>query len=310
MGNSQSQNQQTSQTVAESKEEEFVFIHPVVVTGFGRIFPPDKDTDTSNGKDIDEKNFSWRVVKKLSETITDYQGNEIPIIKGQHVSSESHPRPVKVCYSYVQSETFQDWLDSTDALVYLHLGVSDTNLGTGNCISLETTARRNVKFTKDHYDGEVPSPSHDTRPESLYPVLDEEMSLKTSFLDYCHTLRDNLREKFKSGITLRSCSTKPIDLTFEVSDDAGKFLCDFLYYESLNLASKRESLNPNFPKNVLFVHLPRTLCLRDADQYDCADTRPDYCESEKAEALVEVIEFIVKELLAQVYTAKNHEADI
>ena len=108
---------------------------PIVVTGFG-TFDPVNDP-------ADESNFSWRVVEKLSNTI-DYQGRKIPVIKGKpKEGNESNPEPVQVCYSYVKNKSFKDWLNSTNAQVYLHLGVSDPESKcNNNCISLVTKAKR------------------------------------------------------------------------------------------------------------------------------------------------------------------------
>ena len=135
---------QTSQEDSEEECEGFEIIRPIVVTGFGRIYPKEGDPNDHND-DKDEKNFSWRVVKKLSETITDNQGKAVPVIRGQH-----GPKPVDVCYSRVKDPCFQDWLISTDALVYLHLGVDSERAR--NRIYLETTARRDIDFVADKYE--------------------------------------------------------------------------------------------------------------------------------------------------------------
>ena len=55
--------------------------------------------------------------------------------------------PVKVCYNSIEDPYLQNWLSSTDALVYVHLGVNDTLPG---LVKLETTGRRRgVKFVPD-----------------------------------------------------------------------------------------------------------------------------------------------------------------
>lgn len=299
MGNSLSRNQQQTSSgqetgsLSSSEEyEEFEIIRPVVVTGFGKIYPEDAS---------DEDNFSWRVVEKLSNTIIDNQGRAVPVIKGKPSKEDNSgsPEPVKVCYSYVEDKSFQDWLNSTDALVYVHFGIKESLT---NCVSLETTAKRNIKFTEDHFDHEQPDLGHTEMP-----------IITTSFLDndYLNTLCAKLRDRFKSGITMKSHSDKPIELSFKVSEDAGNFLCDYLYYESLDLASKRTNINTNFPRNVLFIHIPEELCRNDESMTVCSlDKLCETCESEKAEAFVDVIEFIIRDLLTQVDkndTASNHD---
>ena len=296
MGVSLSHNQQQTSSSQESslssseEYEEFEIIRPVVVTGFGKIYPE----DTS-----DKENFSWRVVEKLSNTIIDDQGRTIPVIKGKPSQEDnSSTEPVKVCYSYVEDKSFQDWLNSTDALVYIHVGIKESLT---NCVYLETTAKRNITFRDDHFDHEHPDPD---------PT---EMSLTTSFLDndYLDTLCAKLNDRFKSGITMKSHSDKPIELSFKVSEDAGNFLCDYLYYESLDLASKRTNVSANFPRNVLFIHIPEELCRNDESAFVCPfDKLCETCESEKAEAFVDVVEFIMKDLLTQVDrndTANSHD---
>ena len=215
MGNPQSSLESSSSE--SEKVEEFEVIRPVVVTGFGKVYPDDAS---------DESNFSWRVVEKLSSTIIDNKGRVVPVFKGKPSEEDkSIPKPVEVCYSYVDGKSFQDWLDSTDALVYIHFGIKESQT---NCVYLETTAKRDISFTKDHFDHERPSPD---------PM---EVPLTTSFLDndYLDTLCAKLSDRFKSGITMKSHSDTPIELSFKVSKDAGNFLCDYLYYESLDLASK------------------------------------------------------------------------
>ena len=297
---------QSSQEDSEEEYEGFEVVRPVLVTGFGKLDPEDK---TKNN----ESNFSWRVVEKLSDNIVDYQGRTIPVIKGKpQEGNESSPEPVKVCYSYVEDQSFKDWLDSTDALVYLHLGVNVDSLpGTGNYIYLETMGRRDVKFHPDKCNiDDTPAPL--SKPGHLYPELEiglegeKSLQLVTSFR--LPKLLEKLRDKFKSGVAVKTCSANSIELSFEPSDKAGTYLCDFLYYVSLDLATKRNS-NPDFPRNVLLIHLPRILCLPEDGEFNCIE-RSETCASEKAEALAEVIEFILKELLAQVDAANNHTAPV
>lgn len=261
MGNSQSCNQQQCQQTScqepGSKEEfeEFEITPCVVVTGFGTLDP---------GKS-DESNLSWRVVEKLSGNI-DYKGDQIPIIKGKLKQDKSGPEPVKVCYSYIEDtsdNSFKQWLYGKDALVYLHLGVDTDTAGQVNNIRLETTARRDVEFIPDNYHhNDTPLPMSELG--HLYPDLDSseiEKHYNTSFS--VSTLCENLTKQFKSEIPLKDCSansTKSIKFYFIESKCAGYSLCDFLYYVSLDLAAKR-----NNARNVLFIHIPEDLVLRQGD---------------------------------------------
>ena len=287
MGNSQSRNQQQTIYGGSKDCEEFEIIHPIVVTGFGKIYPDEVS---------DDSNLSWRVVEKLSNTIIDSQGRAIPVIKGKPSQDDKCiPEPVKVCYNYVEDPCFQDWLDSTNALVYVHLGIND-KLG---LVQLETTGRRRgVCFKPDKYD-------HEQDDTPLYLPESDEKEPQTSF-NVSNALCEELKA-FKSEITLpTSCSENSLQLTYIPSDDAGTFLCDFLYYVSLNLATNRNSTsnpNSNFPRNVLFVHIPGIL------PPDLPGVNTDcynQCMSEKADALAEVVEFLVKKLLEQIDAAKDH----
>ena len=280
MGSSHNDDQHASQRDFSEIEEDYDTIKPVVVTGFGNIDgPPSEDANCTDANKVDESNFSWRVVEKLSETIN--FGEEIPVLKGEpapcsgHDNTSGPPQAVRVCYSYVQSEGFQNWLNSANAQVYVHLGVKS---GKENCIYLETTADRNVDFTADYY-GEIP-----------LVCISESAPLKTMF--DCSDLCDKLKQKFKSvTIPQLEGSSRQVELSFEVPDrdNAGDFLCNFLYYESLYLASKRGGQG----LNVLFVHVPETLILSNDTQSQ------NVSESDKAMALAPVIEFIVQELLQQ-----------
>ena len=299
MGNSPPRNQpQTSSSLESSssvseKVEEFEVIRPVVVTGFGRIYP----------EDADESNFSWRVVEKLSKIIIDNKGRAVPVIKGKpSEDDETIPEPVRVCYSYVEEPSFQKWLDSTDALVYLHLGVSGKPAGPANSIQLETTGkRRGVHFVSDKY----PHNADDVdTPRYLSPEGEEAPQTSFDVSTLCQDL-NTLKSEVRVPIT---CSEKPLKLSYKISDDAGRSLCDFLYFVSLELAttSPSRSSNPNFPRNVLFLHIPDTLCLPNDEIVGCYD----HCKSEKAEALAEVVEFIVTELLAQIDAAEDRTATL
>ena len=296
MGNSQSHDQQqtTSTLDGESENfEDFEIIQPIVVTGFGKIYPDEAS---------DDSNLSWRVVKKLNKTIIDSRKRAIPVIKGiPNREDKSILEPVKVCYNSVEDPYFQNWLSSTDALVYVHLGVN----GKLGLVQLETTGRRRgVHFKKDNYRHDeddtplyLPPADRIERPRHLYPDLNLESESsdkepQTSF-QISDELCDDL-EAFKSEITFpMSCSKKPLKLIYRKSDDAGNFLCDFLYYVSLSLAPK---------KNVLFVHIP------DALPIDIPDDCYNQCMSEKADALAEVVELLVKKLLEQIDAAKDHTA--
>lgn len=295
MGKSQSRNQQ--QIIYREREnfEGFEIIRPIVVTGFGKIYP-DKASDDSN--------LSWRVVKKLSENIKiiiDGREQTIPVIRGvPNKDDKSILEPIRVCYNSVEEPYLQTWLKSIDALIYVHLGVED-NLG---LVKLETTGRRiGVQFKKDHYhhdEDDTPSyipPADEIEPRHLYPDLNLESETSdkephTSFKisgDLCDELK-----AFKSKIAFPSCSNKSLMLTYKPSDDAGNFLCDFLYYVSLSLAPK---------KNVLFVHIPDGLPVDIPGP--CGTDCYNQCMSKKADALAEVVEFLVKKLLEQIYTAPN-----
>ena len=284
MGKSQSRIQQ--QTIYGESEnfEGFENIQPIVVTGFGRIYPDDPS---------DDSNLSWRVVKKLSENITtiiDGREQTIPVIRGvPNKDDNSILEPIKVCYTSVEDPYLQKWLCSVDALVYVHLGVNGALPGV---VKLETTGRcRGIKFTPDKYDHDQDdTPPYLPPSRHLYPDLnfESESSYKeprTSF-QISDELRDDLKA-FKSEIIFpTTCSKKSLKLIYKKSDDAGHFLCDFLYYVSLSLAPK---------KNVLFVHISDGL---PGDIYgtDCYNQ----CMSEKADALAEVVEFLVKKLLEQI----------
>ena len=181
-----------------------------------------------------------------------------------------------------------------------------------NNIRLETIARRDVEFIPDNYHHNDTPPLPMSELGHLYPDLDSseiEKHYNTSFS--VSTLCENLTKQFESEILLKDCSansTRSIKFYFMTSDNAGFSLCDFLYYVSLDLAAKR-----NNARNVLFVHIPEDLVLRQGDNAVTCTRKGKVCEtcdSAKTEALAEVIEFLIKELLAQVDAAKDRTATV
>jgi pyroglutamyl-peptidase len=63
-------------------------------------------------------------------------------------------------------------------------------------------------------------------------------------------LADMVSSSFKPTHRTEALQAMPIN----VSEDAGHFLCDFIYYTSLHEAAKR--WGPDGLKRVLFVHVP------------------------------------------------------
>lgn len=91
-----------------------------------------------------------------------------------------------------------------------------------------------------------------------YPILDEYAAEELStgidldgvVDDVDGELADMVSSSFKPTNGTEALQAMPIN----VSEDAGHFLCDFIYYTSLHEAAKR--WGPDGLKRVLFVHVP------------------------------------------------------
>ncbi|CAL7946680.1 unnamed protein product [Xylocopa violacea] len=162
-------------------------------------------------------NASWEAVKELSKLCDN--SNEMSDV--QVVVKE-----IPVSYEDVSTCVPALWREYKP-IVVMHCGVS----GKAQCLTIEGCARSNGYRRPDIYD---------KRPDESnieFQVLETKVNVK----QICDIINDNT-----SKTKCNAC----------ISYDAGRYLCEYIFYKSLRIASNR----------TLFVHVP------DFDQYSSAQT--------------------------------------
>ena len=211
-------------------------IPTIVVTGFG----PEYDS---------WPNQSWRVVQKFltsqTDAIIEHNSVSFRLVTGP---PDRQNQPVTTTYEYVTSSDFDGWLKSSNARLYVHLGVEDTGGGQSNVIKFEKCAcnGKTGGWTPDLNNCAFPGPC----------VAEGDDHLRTLFSDVqlnelvSTTLPAKIKEAKING-----------NFSFQESDDAGTFLCDFLYYRSLYCAAERNKASADASQKsyVIFIHIPRRL---------------------------------------------------
>ena len=217
-------------------------VKPIVVTGFGVIDPiynPQPNISASIMKDF----FLWH-------------GGYF-----EHDNSEKHPiltnapenpptTPVVSMYRYMTDPEFyfDDWLRRSDARLYVHLGILVSNDHKTNPIYLEKVAY-NYPVHPDgkpwRWERDFEGRDNDRQPcfsdGDEYLVTDFDVS----------ELRKKVEEKIADP-----------RFSFRESNNAGRFLCDFLYYRSLYYAQKRNDWGNVLLSTLWRIsHLKSILCL-------------------------------------------------
>lgn len=119
---------------------------------------------------------------------------------------------------------FHDKFDGCDENIFIHLGVH----GDTNCMLLEKSAYNNMTFRISDQCGYSPNM------ECIRDDVALDFPLDTD-LDIEHMASQLLREEFEVAI----------------SHDPGRFLCNYIYYKSLNHFTCSGQT-----KNAIFIHVP------------------------------------------------------
>lgn len=151
-------------------------------------------------------NASWVAVQELAQLGLKQDGKEVPL----------EIREVEVAYNVVSS-TVPKLYDEINPRLCVHVGVSPYNV-----VKLERFGKNQYYTTGDVYSRNPPG------------------------LVCVHGGPDSITTCFDVERVCVSASQKQRDVTFETSNDAGRYLCDFIYYTSLY-----QNKGP-----VLFVHVP------------------------------------------------------
>ncbi|PFH57750.1 hypothetical protein XA68_14636 [Ophiocordyceps unilateralis] len=183
----------------------------VLVTGFGPF------------GDQQSVNPSWEIAKSLP--------SELP--RSEHsprVRIIIYPEPIRVSYRTVRTLVPTLW-DEHRIDAAIHIGMA----GPRPVYQLERRARRSEYRTPD-VDGALPPDDDD----------DEDND------DDGHRLPAELRSELHLDDVLdRWRALSQADMDLRLSDDAGRFLCEFIYFTSLSELMRRRRR-----RNVVFLHVP------------------------------------------------------
>ena len=209
---------------------------PIVITGFGSIDGPGGDPNLSETlvqmlyHDPPDGKFVYRDINN--------EELEIPILTGP-AGPQTDPTGIPCSYDCVRGDPFDTWLKSTDARIYVHLGIADDNYP---IISFEKVAY-NLPFTVDCQQTAWVSDYEEHNNYNKECIPDGDYYLITSF--NIPVLIEKVIEATRGKV--------PSTVRFQESYNAGDFLCNFLYYRSLHYAKCKGNAN------VIFIHVPEEL---------------------------------------------------
>ena len=219
---------------------------PIVITGFGPI----------GGPRYGSPNLSEKIVQMLYHDLPDgkfaYNNEEITILTGPGPQAkptsipcgyDHDPTGIPCSYDCVKSDHFDTWLKSTDARIYVHLGIAPAE--DHHTVYFEKVAynypvnRKNcdpIDWTGDYM-------GHYNEKKACIPGSDQ--YLVSSF---------DIPVLIKKVIDVtRNPEGLPAAVNFQESYNAGRFLCNFLYYRSLYYANCKGNAD------VIFIHVPEKL---------------------------------------------------
>ncbi|KAG6362119.1 hypothetical protein INS49_010348 [Diaporthe citri] len=198
----------------------------ILVTGFGPF------------KDQYPRNPSWDIASSLPEYLPPLNAKSSTAVRGGSlplppVRIVVHPEPVRVTYSAVRNlipKLWQPDFEGVPKIDYvLHIGMASTK----KQYVLERLGHRDDYKLLD-LDERLPNqnPSSDDYPWHGIPAQ------LTTDLDVA-----DIKRRWETYL--------PGNLTLKTSEDAGHFLCDYIYFNSLANCHRAEQW-----KRVLFMHVP------------------------------------------------------
>ena len=205
---------------------------PIIITGFGRIL---RDESGNLSADVMQEFYQRTNGGKFS-----YNSEQIPVLTGcpDMMKDPDNLQPIETSYKFVTTPPFNPWLKLTDTRLAVHLGTNDD------------LARNEIWFELQAYnggDGFWAADDYDPNGYSDECISGGSQYLQTSF--DIPTLIKKVNERVSNTT---SAGGTNLTFLFEESNDAGNFLCDFLYYRSLYYAGQRG----NGAQNVIFIHIP------------------------------------------------------
>ncbi|KAG5926398.1 hypothetical protein E4U42_003345 [Claviceps africana] len=181
-------------------------------------------------------NPSWEIAKGLPSHLPPLRPTTDAAAALPPVRILVHPEPLRVSYDFVRDLVPSLWDDThqghkVDAVV--HIGMA----GPRTSYQIERRAHRRGYRHVD-VDGKLPEEGMDGRPDDADWIWYGQPEEILSDLDM-----DDVHGRWQA------CSSKDMDL--RISENAGRFLCEWIYYCSLShlLRAKR-------PKKACFLHVP------------------------------------------------------
>ncbi|KAL5334249.1 hypothetical protein BJX70DRAFT_378779 [Aspergillus crustosus] len=225
----------------------------VLVTGFG----PFKSNLV---------NASYLIASSLPPTLSVLPNKSAGQLTTRRIAIHVHPSPISVEYSAVRTTIpaiMEDYVRTHGRQpdIVIHLGIAATR----NYYSIESKAHRDAYYMPDNLgragyeDGEKLWRER-TLPPILKPGRSDSATEPVLKLDLTST-RTSLNPHAPDSEFLKTWQTlAPSGADIRISEDAGRYLCEFIYYTSLALA-----LQEGRDRNVVFFHVPSSCRDEDVD---------------------------------------------
>ncbi|KAF4580990.1 Peptidase C15, pyroglutamyl peptidase I-like protein [Ophiocordyceps camponoti-floridani] len=190
----------------------------VLVTGFGPF------------GEQQSVNPSWEIARNLPSSLPRTE-------RGPRVRIVVHPEAIRVSYDVVRKLIPTLWDEDDEGKARIDAAIHIGMAGPRPVYQLERRARRDGYRTPD-VDGCLPAEE----------TCDDDDDNAIS--------QENKPSEIKTDLPLQSilqawrAATTP-DMDLRISDDAGRFLCEYIYHASL-----AHLLRNHRPRNVLFLHVP------------------------------------------------------
>lgn len=184
-------------------------------------------------------NPSWEIAKTLPEYLPAPSPKEVPTRRSVDLPPVRilvHPEPIRVNWNEVRKVVPSFWQDEYMGHkidIVIHIGMA----GPRHQWVIERRGHRTGYKTLDG-EGNILQdqlPGMQERDDWVWKDMPEEIQTDLDLQD----------------ILMRWQSRSPLELELRISEDAGHFLCDFIYYNSLSLLLKQQR-----KRNVVFFHVP------------------------------------------------------
>ncbi|KYK58182.1 pyroglutamyl peptidase type I [Drechmeria coniospora] len=208
----------------------------VLVTGFGPF------------RDQYPVNPSWEIAKSLPSHLPPLRAKDVSarrtVVDIPSVRILVHPTPIRVNYKVVRElvPSFWSTYEGHNVDIAIHIGMA----GPRPFYQIERRAHRTGYKSKD-VDGALledeEEGGHDQ--DWIWHGLPDEITTELDLDDVLGRWKEHSAE----------------DMDLRISEDAGRYLCDFIYYSSLSTLSRQKR-----PRKVVFFHVPCEASEKDISQ--------------------------------------------